>query len=119
MGTISFLSNEIIEEEKWTEKDTVWQAGCALLALACGKSPFWRDTRKKTERAIENCEADLSRAGGLKGVCDEILEAMKSAKDLNELKAALGKLGDGKSGSAEASSARVESASNAVEHPEE
>ena len=44
---------------------------------------------------------------------------MKSAKDLGGFEMLLGKLGDGKSGSAEASSARVESASNAVEHPEE
>jgi len=69
--------------------------------------------------AINECNADLSGAGALKGVCDEILEAMKGAKDLHELKAALGKLGDGKSGSAEASSARVKDASNAVEHLEE
>jgi len=38
--SVSFLSNGIVEEKEWEERDTVWQAGCVLLALACGKSPF-------------------------------------------------------------------------------
>ena len=64
-----------------------------LLALACGKSPFLRASLKKTLIAIENCEADFSGAGGLRGACDEILEAMKSAKTLGDFGALLEKLG--------------------------
>ena len=33
--------------------------------------------------AIEKCDADFADAGELKGACEEILDAMKRAKDMS------------------------------------
>jgi len=56
------------------ESDAVWQVGCVLLSLVCGKSPFLRESAKKTMIAIENCDADLSGAGSFQEACEDILE---------------------------------------------
>jgi len=71
------------------ESDAVWQVGCVLLSLVCGKSPFLRESLKKTMGAIGKCDADLSGADALKETCEGILEFMKSAKNLNEFEAKL------------------------------
>jgi len=91
--TASFLSNGTVKEEEWTEKDAAWQSGCVLLALACGKSPFQRDSLSETTAAIEKCDADLAAAGALKEACEKIVGAMKNAKDLAGFKEKLGQPG--------------------------
>ena len=120
--TAAFLSVRAANGEECTEGDTVWQVGCVLLALVCGKSPFLRNRMARTLLAIEECDAELSGAGNLKEACEEILEAMKNARDLNDFEKRLEKLGDGnsrndKSGPvAETSPKQVENTSSAVEH---
>jgi len=62
---ISFLSNSVLDENEPCEQDVCWQVCCVILALACGKSPFRRDTKKETMRAIEEQDPDFSSLDAL------------------------------------------------------
>ena len=74
---MSFLSKDTLSSGTCGPKDVVWQVGCALMSLACGKSPFRRGSLRETLEAIGQCNADLSGAGHLEDTCRTILTEMK------------------------------------------
>ena len=82
--TAAFLSTSCWNSE-WTQADGCWQVCCTLVAMVCRQNPFLREDIASTMDAIKHGQADLSGAGNLKRLCQQILKFGKSVESYDEL----------------------------------